>query len=228
VDAERGYLDEVMRRLHDVLGENLIGVYAGGSYALGGYERGRSDLDVAAVVRHALAEGVVAQIVAAVRHEALPVPARKLELVAYRLADARATGVEPRFELNLNTGPEEFRADPRPQPGEGHWFAIDRSVLAQSGIALFGPPAAEVFASPSRTDLRPVLADVLRWYLAKEPESVAAALNAGRALRYAREGIWVGKPAVREWAEAQPGSGREILGRAIAELERAPEGQVRT
>src|SRR5437762_576328 len=31
------YLAELARRLHDVLGDELLGVYAGGSYALGAY-----------------------------------------------------------------------------------------------------------------------------------------------------------------------------------------------
>ena len=43
-------------------------------------------------------------LVEALRHEALPCPARGLELVVYPLATARSGGGEPGFELNLNTG----------------------------------------------------------------------------------------------------------------------------
>ena len=68
------------------------------------------------------------------------------------------------FELNLNTGPGDLRVDLAPQPGEEHWFAIDRSLLAGHGVALLGPPAAEVFASPPKEALLPVLAQGLRWY----------------------------------------------------------------
>jgi hypothetical protein len=39
-----GYLAELTRRLRDVLGDELLGVYAGGSYALGAYEPGRSEV----------------------------------------------------------------------------------------------------------------------------------------------------------------------------------------
>ncbi|HEY3070815.1 MAG TPA: nucleotidyltransferase domain-containing protein [Gaiellaceae bacterium] len=216
--GERAYLDELTRRLKALLGDELVGVYAGGSYALGGYEPGRSDLDVAAVVREGLPEGMAEQIIAAVRHEALPSPARKLELVIYDAEAARSASVEPGFELNLNTGADEFRADLEPRPGEGHWFAIDRSVLAGHGVALAGPPANEVFASPPRDDLLPVLADVLRWYLREEPDSEDAMLNAGRSLRFAHEGVWAPKPALREWAREQTGTRREVE-RAIAELE---------
>src|SRR5881227_2582326 len=48
------YLSAVAERLEDLLGGDLVGVYVGGSYALGNYLPGRSDLDVAAVVRAAL------------------------------------------------------------------------------------------------------------------------------------------------------------------------------
>ena len=106
-----------------------------------------------------------------------------------------------------------------PQPGERHWFAIDRSVLAGHGIALLGPPAREVFAEISSAALRPVLADVLRWYMREAPGSEDAALNAGRSLRFARDGVWVAKPAMREWVAAQEGTNAEILARAIGELE---------
>src|SRR3954465_7470222 len=101
VDA---YLAELARRLRDVLGDDLLGVYAGGSYALGAYEPGRSDVDVTAVERGALTPETKQAVVERGRHEALPCPARGLELVVYPLATARAGDDEPGFELNLNTG----------------------------------------------------------------------------------------------------------------------------
>ena len=221
MEAERAYLNEVAARLQDVLGDDLVGVYAGGSYALGGYERGRSDLDVAVVVRRTLSDDRLNHVVGALRHEALPVPARKLELVIYTSDVARGGSVEAGFELNLNTGSAEFRADREAQAGERHWFAIDRSVLATNGVALVGPPAADVFAAPPPEALVPLLVDLLRWFQSNEPETDAALLNAGRAVIYAREGVWVPKPSVREWAESQAGPRREILERAIEELARA-------
>src|SRR5215211_567999 len=111
VDVERAYLKEIARRLSAILGEALVGVYAGGSYALGGYEPGRSDLDVAVVVREPLAEGIAA------------------------------------------------------------------GVLAAHGVAVVGPPAREVFASPPKEALLPVLAQGLRWYRENEAESDDALLN---------------------------------------------------
>jgi predicted nucleotidyltransferase len=209
IEREYAYLTEVAARLRRVLGGNLVGIYAGGSYALGGYAPGRSDLDVAAVVREPLSRETVSEVVAAVRHEALPSPARKLELVVYTEAAARSRSAEADFELNLNTGASEpFRLDTEPQAGESHWFAVDRSVLAATGVTLYGPPAADVFRAPGREDLMPLLAEVLRWYRDHAADKEDAMLNAGRALHFAREGVWVPKGA----AAPQP------VDEAIAEL----------
>jgi hypothetical protein len=214
MEGEYAYLTELATRLRRVLGGNLVGVYVGGSYALGGFVPGRSDLDVAAVVRESLARDAIDQIVAAVRYEALPCPASKLELVVYTEDAARNPSAEADFELNLNTGAGLFRLDTAPQPGERHWFGIDRSVLAGSGITLIGPPASDVFTSPSKEDLLPLLANVLRWYAEHEAESDDATLNAGRSLHFARSGEWLPKTAVAP----------HQLGDAIAQLDELSRG----
>ena len=64
------YLRELARRLGELVGESLVGVYAGGSYALGAYEERRSDLDVAAIIRSGAGRRLKAAIVAAIRHPA--------------------------------------------------------------------------------------------------------------------------------------------------------------
>ncbi len=220
VEAERAYLEELVERVREVTGEGLFGVYAGGSWALGGYEHGRSDLDVTVVVREPLVDQTADALVSSLRHENFPCPARGLELVVYTVTFVGTPSTEPGFELNLNTGAGvAFRADRAPQPGERHWFAIDRSVLAGHGIALAGPPASDVFAAVAPDELRPVLADVLRWYEREAPGSEDAVLNAGRSLRFVRQGVWLPKPGLRSWAAAQPGTNAEILRRAIEELE---------
>ena len=220
MDAEHAYLEELTRRLQAILGPGLVGVYAGGSWALGGYQPGRSDLDVSVVVSRPLTDEEAEAIVACLSNEAFPCPARGLELVVYTSAAAETPTTEPAFELNLNTGAGlSFRADREAQPGERHWFAIDRSVLTSHGIALLGPPPGNVFAAPPADELRLLLAEVLRWYERQAPESYEAVLNAGRSLRYVRDGVWLPKPALSTWAAEQPGTNGEIVARAIAELE---------
>ena len=195
------YLAELTRRMHERLGDALLGVYAGGSYALCAYEPGRSDIDVTAVIAEPLAPAAKRELVAALRHEALPCPARGLELVLYPLATARSGGGEPGFDLNLNTGAQmDFRVDETPGDIEGFWFAIDRAILRDHGVALHGPPPADLFAPIPRAALLPLLAESVRWHRDSDvPLSSDVVLNTARALHFAERGQWVSKPAAAAW-----------------------------
>jgi hypothetical protein len=200
--TERLYLEELARRAATVLGDELLGVYAGGSFALGGYEPGRSDLDLAVVVESGLAARQRSGLIEQVRHESLPCPARGLELVVYR----RATAASPRpardFELNLNSGAAmPLLLETEPGGGPDFWFPIDRSILAQAGVAILGPPADQVFAQVPPEELRPALEESDEWHRAnREADSER---NRARAMRFLREGRWCSKQQAWRWAADQ-------------------------
>ena len=198
-----------------MLGPALRGVYAGGSWALGDYVPGRSDLDVAVVLAGPLSRAAADEMVAAARHEALPCPARGLELVVYSAETAAAGLAEPGFELNLNTG--EGMADLVELAGatrEPHWYAIDRSILAQRGVALAGPPAQQMFSSPPRAVVVGLLAESMDWHRAHAADDDAV-LNTCRAFHFARMGTWVSKTQAGRWMLDQPEAGERIA-RALA------------
>jgi Domain of unknown function (DUF4111)/Nucleotidyltransferase domain len=213
--AEEQYLSALDGRLADALGPEVVGVYAGGSWALGDFLPGRSDLDVAVAVGGPLTGPAADRIVAGISHEALPCPARGLELVVYTSAAAGSGATGPAFELNFNTGAAiETRIDRDPEVEDAHWFAIDRAILAQAGIALRGPAAADLFNPPPREELLELLAASIRWQeeRAGTPDAV---LNACRALRFARTGQWTSKSVAGEWALDALGA-TEIVGAALA------------
>ncbi|MFG1716830.1 nucleotidyltransferase domain-containing protein [Micromonospora sp. NPDC049203] len=205
-DDIRDYLAEVVRRSRDVLGEDLVGAYAAGSVGLGAYQPGPSDVDVALVAAGPMPDPDKRLLVDRLRHESLPCPARGLELVVYR-RDVAASGTsEPGFEVELNTGatmPLRATYDPadRPAADGRFWYALDRGILRQSGLALLGPPAADVFADPPPQALRALLADALRWWLAlptppgdePAPGTEDAVLGACRGLVRHRDGVWLSK-----------------------------------
>lgn len=204
------------RRLEALYGEDLVGVYAGGSYALGNYVPGTSDLDVAAVVRAPVSRSLAAATVAAIRHEALPCPARGLEFVLYPLDVTQAGTTEAGFLLNLNTGAGiASRVDLDGAGVERHWFPIDRGIYAEHGVALSGPPGADVFAPVARRELLPLLVEALEWHAPGSARGADVVLNAARSLRYALEGTWSSKRDAGQWVLEHIGPDEAVI-RALA------------
>lgn len=214
------YLDDLLGAARDVLGANLIGAYAAGSVALDAYQPGRSDVDVALVCAAPPAEPVKRELVARLRHEALPCPARGLELVVYTRSTARSGTAEPGFEVELNTGARmDFRAtyapDQRPAADGLFWYALDRSILHQHGRALLGEPAADAFAEID--DLRPPLRDALAWWLALPgPVPDDAVLGACRSLARVRHGVWLDKIVAGRRLIADGDPDADLIARCIA------------
>jgi hypothetical protein len=204
-DVQR-YLADLLDAARGVLGDNLVAAYAGGSLGLGDYRPGRSDVDVALVCAAPVTIERKRQLVSRLRHEAVPCPARGLELVLYRRTVAESGTPEPGFEVELNTGPRmAFRAtydgNDRPAADGRFWYGLDRSILRQSGHRLLGPPPAEVFTEPAQ--LRALLIDALTWWLARPtpagdepaPGAEEAVLGACRSLVRFRHAVWLSKVA---------------------------------
>lgn len=196
------YADEVVAQLGKLLGEDLVGVYLGGSVALGDYVPGRSDVDVLVVCRTALPRARKVAVAEALRHESLPCPARGLELVLYRETSVRVASAAAGFELNLNSGarmPFHVSFDPSEEPR--FWFVLDRSITRERGIGLHGPSAKDLFAPIPRPAILGALAEALAWHrrdaAARAEDTV---LNGCRAWRYAEENVWSSKTDAGHWA----------------------------
>ena len=160
-------------------------VYLLGSAALGGYEHGRSDVDVVAVTSRSLSLDERHALAAAV--EQLPVPGRKLELVVYPQGSDR-------WELNLNSG-EHVGVDPDAEPS--FWFVLDRAIAEQHAVPLAGPPWSEHFVPEPSEAIEAALAEVAAFDGWDDPVGDAR-LAAARAQVWRETGRWISK---REAAE---------------------------
>lgn len=205
IDVEP-YLDAVVDIAREVLGTEFVGGYAAGSLALDAFDPGRSDIDMALLCRNPLSEVVKRELIARLRHSALPCPARGLELVVYTVATAQSGTGDPGFELELNDGPamafrQTLRPADRPVADGTFWYGLDRSIVHQSGRVLAGPPASEAFVELPPEELRRLLVDSLHWWMAllghveDRPAAGAddAVLGACRALVRHRYGRWLSK-----------------------------------
>jgi hypothetical protein len=206
--AVEPYLEALVDTAREVLGTAFVGAYAAGSLALDAFQPGRSDIDIALLCRDQLSDAVKWELTARLRHNALPCPARGLELVVYTVATAQSGTAEPGFELELNDGQamafrQTLQPADRPAADGTFWYGLDRSILHQSGRVLAGPPASEAFAELAPDDLRSLLIDSLHWWMAlpgqadDRPAAGAddAVLGACRALVRHRYGRWLSKVA---------------------------------
>jgi hypothetical protein len=194
------YLDEVVARLRRLAGDRLLGVWLMGSAALGDFDPDRSDLDVQAVASERLPLAEREAIVAALEHEALPVPARGLEFVLYARDDLEQAA----YQLNLNTGPRmdrhvSFDADGDPR----FWFVIDLSIGREHARALAGPSAADVFPALPRPLIAAALREAMAFFAVDDPSGAQVVLAACRAWAWAVDGVWYSKGEAARWAQAR-------------------------
>ena len=195
------YGREVVASLQEVVGDGLAGAYFVGSIALGGYVAGESDVDIVAVSEHAIPDHLKPTIAGAVFDTTRSCPARGLEFTLYRRAVARSAPVAADFEVNVNGGPRmarEIHLESRTEPR--FWYVIDRAIARRCGVAIYGPPPAEVFAEVSRSVLLPAMIESVRWHREHEKQTLYSVLNATRAWRFAAEDALGSKLAGAAWA----------------------------
>jgi Nucleotidyltransferase domain len=173
----RGYLDDLVAALSATV--ELEAVYLIGSVAFGAYEPGRSDVDVVAVTARPLGTEEKKALVAAA--EAIPCPARKLELVVYPRGSDR-------WEINLNTG-EHIGFDPDAEPA--FWFVLDRAIAEHHSLPLLGPPWGDVLEPVPREAVLAALEELLAFDGWDDPDG--ASLAAARARVWRETGEWVSK-----------------------------------
>jgi hypothetical protein len=224
------YLQALVHETRAVLGDRLVGVYAGGSLALDDFVAGRSDIDVAVVTRNELEESTKGALATRLRHPSLACPARGLELVVYRQEVAASGTPEPGFDLELNSGPRmEVRVtlSPRDRPAADglFWYGLDRSILATQGLALWGPPAGDVFANLRPDDVRELLIASVRWWMTQSATATSpgdAVLGACRALLWARAGHWLAKGRAGRTLASQHDQHSQLVRQALAAREGGP------
>jgi hypothetical protein len=202
IDADVAtFAEAVTKRLQKVMGENLHGAYLSGSVALGGYVPGQSDIDLFAVCQSSLEVEKKQTVAEIISHEAASCPTRGMEFVLYSRGAVAEPSPMPRFEINLNAGPEishHVSFDPASEPS--HWFVLDISIVREYGLQLIGPPAREVFAPIPRPWLLDALEDSLGWHADHETLLHHSVLNACRSWRCAEEGVMSSKDAAAVWA----------------------------
>jgi predicted nucleotidyltransferase len=206
-------LDDLIR----ALGHNLFAVYLFGSAARGDFESGISDVDIAAIVKHDLAQSELAALDRMHR-----------ELVAETPEwDGRVEVVYVSSEA-LRTFRDGTSAAARISPGEPfHAIVVDPTWLIdwyqvrEVGVTLFGPPVADVVPTISKREyvetVRQHMLTFSRWTddLATLGNQAYAILTMCRGLRTVRTGEYVSKREAARWASEQLPAYEELIRTAL-------------
>jgi streptomycin 3"-adenylyltransferase len=162
----RAELEALVGALTETVRDDLVGVYVHGSVALGCFNAARSDVDVIAVVREPLSDEQRLRLVdALLRISAAP---HGIELHVVTRTTLETWEHPARFELHYSeTLRERFAFDPVETlarlPATDADLAAHMTVARAVGIALTGPPAAELFPKVPRADLVDSLLRDLEW-----------------------------------------------------------------
>lgn len=190
------HLDRLAGRLRELLGEQLVAVWAGGSLALDDV-RPTSDLDAAIVVDRPLTAEERRGAVDALLAAAAAVPARGLEAVVYAREDL-AGPERGAHQVNVDGGPGMTTHVGAPGDDPAFWFIIDLAILRSVGRAITGPDPRELIAEVPEDAIRGALRRSLTWHR-EHGERLDQVLNACRAWHHLATGRWVSKTRAAAW-----------------------------
>ena len=194
--------------IQDVLGDQLVGLYLYGSLSSGDFDSASSDVDFVAVTREAIAENDPAfehlrEMHARIAASGLPfadhLEGSYIPLAAWRRydpADAHhpTIGHDWPFQLGFH---------------DANWV-IERAIVRERGVILFGPPPETLTDPVSPRQLRAAtcqqLTDIWRRRI-EDPDwpraglyPAFAVLTLCRALYTLRHGAFCSKPVAAAWA----------------------------
>ncbi len=211
----RRYARALTAAARSVEGVVVSACYLHGSAALGGFARGRSDVDLVLVLEQPLEPAAARELGRALL--GVPsCPGAGLEASAVTRAAAASAAPPFSFVVHVASSPDGERVVVGGGTDGDPDLALHYAVVRQSGVAVEGPPPAELVGPVPRELVLAALRDELGWGI-EHGTMAYAVLNAARALRYGYEGVLCSKLDGGKWALA--------LGEPVAVLRPALDQQ---
>ena len=198
------------------LGSALVGVYAHGSAALGGWLAHVSDLDILVVTDGPTTRGVLVPFGEEISGLARSGPASGIELSVIDHELARDPQAPWNYLLHV-AAPCDPRSTARVVFDDGAGdpdLLMHIAVTSAAGVAVRGPEPAGLFGDMARQSVLGYLASELEWGLREAPETYAV-LNACRALAYLEDDLIVSKVAGGVWGIARLPQHHSLIARAL-------------
>jgi hypothetical protein len=208
-------VDRAVERLRggvaEAIGEDLVGLYIGGSLGLGGFDPASSDVDVLVATAGALPGPAVEGLRRL--HGALHAEggwAARLEVVYLPLATLRRFDPHDTARYPFGASDREFALG-----GQGPTWVLDRWVVREHGLVVAGPDPRELIDPIGPDELRAAVRASLAGPWSLEGRDVAwlrprhyqafAVLSMCRDLYVLEHGAVVSKPAAAAWASGRLG-----------------------
>ncbi len=200
-------LDLLLSRIRAALGARLVGLYLYGSLAAGDFERASSDVDFLAAIDGTLTDDDLARL--ALMHADIAATGGPW---GTRLEGAYMPLAALRRDDPANTRHPFLSEDtPFGVHALGRDWVINRHVLRERGIVLYGPPPATLIDPISREQLLAAVRQLLRtewsqhtdgpvWMRSRRYQAFVI-LTMCRALYVLARGDFVSKPVAAQWAE---------------------------
>ena len=218
---EMALLHRVCDAYRAILGDRLTGFYVHGSIAFGCFTWETGDIDFLCVVDQPLTQLQKEALIRVLLELAEDAPPKGFEMSVVQQSACRPFRYPTPFELHYSNAHSaragaDLAAYSRDMHGTDPDLAAHVTVLHHAGIALYGPPIAEVFGEvPRASYLDSILSDV-----ADAPQDdadpVYFTLNLCRVLAYLTEGAVLSKQQGGQWGLANlPQAHHPLLQRAL-------------
>lgn len=188
-----------------ILGERLTGFYVHGSIAFGCFSWETGDIDFLCVVDQPLTQAQKEALIRTLLDLSPDAPPKGFEMSVVQQSVCRPFQHPTPFELHFS-GAHKARAEAdlsaycRDMHGTDPDLAAHITVLHHTGIALYGPPIAEVFAAvPHACYLDSILGDASGAEAEIATNPVYCTLNLCRVLAYLLEGRVLSKEQGGQW-----------------------------
>lgn len=211
-------IQAAMAAMGDIFEDALRAVYLHGSAVAGGL-RPQSDIDLLAVVEHAMSDGQRQELTAKLleisgRHPPLPGGRRCVELMVFLVSDLRTPHYPTRSEFIYGEWLRDvFEAGGRAMPARNPENTLLLAQARRRAHTLFGPDAAQLLSEMSAERIRRAMRDLLPALLQSlRGDERNVLLTLARMWRTAVSGEFVAKDAAAAWAAPQmPGREAETL-----------------
>ena len=219
-------LDGLLSRVREALGEKLAGLYLYGSLAAGDFDAENSDIDLLAAVASDIEPEEFQSLLA--MHRELARENRQWDdriEVAYLSVKGLRTFRTERSAMAVISPGEPFHMVRAGREWLMNWY-----IVREEGVALLGPPAAELIAPISREEFAECVQGYAEEVAGREArtrkEQAYAILTMCRALHLHRTGERASKRRAALWAQGELPQWSSLIERALAWREAWPEEDV--